>query len=91
MSRKGICYDNACAETFFSIIKCEMLCHNRYTTREKDRCDILWYIKVFYNRKRKHQALGYLTPTKFREIYEYTKVAQTKIRIKANVRLTESG
>ena len=75
MSRKGNCYDNACAETFFSTIKCEMLYHNRYATREEARRDIFWYIEVFYNRKRRHQALGYLTPAKFKEIYTQEKVA----------------
>jgi putative transposase len=66
MSRKGNCYDNACAETFFSTIKCELLYHKRYITREEARKDIFWYIEVFYNRKRRHQALGYLTPVEFR-------------------------
>jgi putative transposase len=75
MSRKGNCYDNACAETFFSTIKCEMLYNNRYATREEARRDILWYIEVFYNRKRRHQALGYLTPARFREIYEQMNAA----------------
>jgi putative transposase len=69
MSRKGNCYDNACAETFFSTIKCEMLYHSNYKTREEARRDIFWYIEIYYNRKRRHQALGYLTPVEFKQRY----------------------
>jgi len=75
MSRKGNCYDNACAETFFSTIKCEMLYHKRYMTREEARRDIFWYIEVFYNRKRRHQALGYLSPATFKQSYLEQKAA----------------
>jgi len=69
MSRKGNCYDNACAETFFSTIKCEMLYNNQYATREEVRRDIFWYIETFYNRRRRHQALNYLTPFDFKQQY----------------------
>ncbi len=69
MSRKGNCYDNACAETFFSTIKCEMLYHKKYETREEAHRDIFWYIEIFYNRKRRHQSLGYKTPVEFRRMY----------------------
>jgi len=75
MSRKGNCYDNACAETFFSTIKCEMLFHKKYKTREEARQDIFWYIEVFYNRKRRHQAIGYLTPAEFRKSFTERKAA----------------
>jgi putative transposase len=74
MSRKGNCYDNACAETFFSSIKCEMIYQKKYKTREEARKDIFWYIEVFYNRRRRHQALGYLTPAEFKRNY-ITKLA----------------
>lgn len=69
MSRKGNCYNNACAETFFSTIKCEMVYLKKYRTREEARRDIFWYIEVFYNRKRRHQALVYLTPADFKRRY----------------------
>ena len=69
MSRKGNCYDNACAETFFSTIKCEILYHNRYKTREEAHKDIFWYIEIYYNRKRRHQALGYMTPMQFKQAF----------------------
>ncbi|EEG77271.1 hypothetical protein DealDRAFT_2024, partial [Dethiobacter alkaliphilus AHT 1] len=47
MSRKGNCYDNACAETFFGTIKCEMLYHKKYETRKEAHRDIFWYIEIF--------------------------------------------
>lgn len=75
MSRKGNCYDNACAETFFSTIKCEMLYHKKYKTRQEARQDIFWYIEVFYNRKRRHQALGYMTPADYRNSFVVKAVA----------------
>mgnify|MGYP000877074237 CR=1 FL=1 len=75
MSRKGNCYDNACAETFFSTIKCEILYQNRYLTRDQARKDIFWYIEIFYNRKRRHQALGYETPIGYRIRYNKLKAA----------------
>lgn len=69
MSRKGNCYDNACAETFFSTIKCELLYHKKYKTRDEARMDIFWYIEIFYNRQRRHQAIDYMTPAEFRIKY----------------------
>lgn len=75
MSRKGNCYDNACAETFFSTIKCELLYNVQYATREQARRDIFWYIETFYNRQRRHQALSYMTPNTFRQQYYVDKTA----------------
>ena len=65
MSRKGNCYDNACAETFFSTIKTELIYLERFQTREEARRAIFDYIEVFYNRKRKHAALGYISPINY--------------------------
>ena len=53
MSRKGVPYDNACAETFFSTIKLEMIYREHYTTREQMRFAIFEYIEVYYNRRRR--------------------------------------
>jgi putative transposase len=61
MSRKGNCWDNACAETFFSTIKSERLHHKTYKTLMEAHQDIFWYIESFYNRRRRHQALGNIT------------------------------
>lgn len=65
MSRKGNCYDNACAETFFSTIKNEMIYLTHFQTREEARRAIFDYIELFYNRQRKHAMLGYMTPANY--------------------------
>lgn len=62
MSRKGNCYDNAVAESFFSSLKNEIVHHHDYYTREQARMEIFDYIELFYNRRRIHQSLGYQTP-----------------------------
>lgn len=69
MSRKGNCWDNACAETFFSTIKSERLHHRVYKDFEAARKDIFWYIECFYNRQRRHAALGNVTPDVFLKKY----------------------
>jgi len=65
MSRKGNCYDNAFAETFFGTLKNELVYRTRFKTREKAMAAIFEYIEVFYNRKRIHSSLGYLTPVAY--------------------------
>jgi len=62
MSRHGDCYDNACAESFFSTLKNELIHGQAFTTREAARMAIVSYIEGFYNRKRLHQTLGYRMP-----------------------------
>lgn len=62
MSRKGDCYDNAVAESFFSTLKNELILGGIFKSREEARSEIFDYIEVFYNRKRLHQSLGYKTP-----------------------------
>jgi len=69
MSRKGNCYDNACAETFFSTLKMEMIYLERFQTREEARRAIFDYIEAYYNRKRKHAALGYISPANYARQY----------------------
>lgn len=65
MSRKGNCYDNAPMESFFGTLKTERVHHRRYRTRAEARQDIFHYIEAFYNRKRRHSALGYMSPDQF--------------------------
>jgi putative transposase len=65
MSRKGDCWDNACAETFFKSLKTELIGDRVFETREQARREIFEYIEVFYNRRRLHSYLGYLTPAEF--------------------------
>ncbi len=68
MSRKGNCYDNAVVESFFSSLKNELVHHQDYHTRQEARSDIFAYIELFYNRRRKHESLGYHTPTAYDSI-----------------------
>ena len=65
MSGRGNCYDNAVAESFFSNLKNELVHHCDFATREQARAAIFDYIEVFYNRNRRHQSLGYLSPAEF--------------------------
>jgi putative transposase len=65
MSRKGNCYDNAVAESFFSTLKNELVHERDYHTREDARAEIFDFIEVFYNRQRLHQTLGYVSPDQF--------------------------
>ncbi len=65
MSRKGNCYDNAVAESFFSTLKNELVHHQTYHTREEASRDIFAFIEGFYNRQRLHQSLGYLSSLAF--------------------------
>jgi putative transposase len=65
MSRKGNCYDNAVAESFFSSLKNEMVNHCSFKTREEARTAVFEYIEVFYNRQRRHQSLDYLSPVDY--------------------------
>ncbi len=65
MSRKGNCYDNAVAESFFSTLKNELVHHQTYHTRDEASREIFAFIEGFYNRQRLHQSLRYLSPLEF--------------------------
>lgn len=65
MSRRGDCYDNAVVESFFGTLKTELVHGRWYTTRVEARSDIFEYIEMFYNRERRHSALGYLSPAEY--------------------------
>lgn len=69
MSRKGNCYDNASAETFFSTIKNELIYLCKFRSRDMARRAVFEYIEIFYNRKRRHQSLNYLTPLHYLNNY----------------------
>ena len=53
------------AENFFSRLKCEHIQDRVYATHDEARLDVFWYIEVFYNRSRRHAALGYVSPVAF--------------------------
>ena len=65
MSRKGNCWDNAVAESFFGAIKEELIYRCVFTTRDAARQAIFDYIEVFYNRRRMHSSIGYMSPIEF--------------------------
>jgi putative transposase len=71
MSRKGNCYDNAAAESFFSLLKAEILPDTgQYNTRQEAFDDIFKYIETEYNRTRIHSSLDYLSPVEFEQEYD---------------------
>ena len=65
MSAKGNCYDNAAMESFFSRLKAECIQDRLYKTREEARLDLFQWIEGWYNPKRRHSYLGYLSPVEF--------------------------
>ena len=65
MSRTGNCYDNALMESFFGTLKTELVYQQDYATREAAQRSIFEYIEVFYNRQRRHSAIGYQSPEAF--------------------------
>ena len=70
MSRKGNCYDNAPAESFFASLKRELVYRTTFATREEARMAIFEWIAVWYNRKRLHSAIGYVSPEEFERHYQ---------------------
>ncbi len=72
MSRKGDCWDNAMMESFFGSLKTEWVYGKDYQTREEAKEDLFKYIELFYNRKRRHAALGYVSPVEFERRCELT-------------------
>jgi len=62
MSRKADCYDNAPMESFFHTLKTELVHHCQYATREQAKREIFTYIEGYYNRTRRHSAIGYISP-----------------------------
>ncbi len=65
MSRKGNCWDNAPMESFFSRLKVELIYPEQFDSIEEAKSGIFEYIEVFYNRLRRHSALGYVSPAEF--------------------------
>jgi len=68
MSRKGDCWDNAVAESFFHTLKTELTHHHKFKDREEAKHVIFEYIEVFYNRIRIHSANNYMSPVEFEQI-----------------------
>src|SRR5215210_2353140 len=65
MSRSGNVWDNAAMESFFSSLKTERTARKTYHTRDQAKADVFDYIECFYNPKRRHSTIGYLSPAEF--------------------------
>jgi transposase InsO family protein len=75
MSRKGNCWDNAVAESFFATFKNELVVRRTWATRAELRAAVFEYIEVFYNRRRLHSALDYRTPSEAEQLWTSTQAA----------------
>jgi transposase InsO family protein len=65
MNRKGNCWDNAVAESYFESLKTEVINCNKLITKEQIELEIFVYIEIWYNKKRRHSALNYKTLKEF--------------------------
>ena len=74
MSRRGNCYDNAVAESFFQLLKRERIRRKTYATREDARADVFDYIEMFYNPTRKHSNNDMVSPVDFENKYAMNKI-----------------
>ena len=72
MSRKGNCWDNAVGESFLHTLKVELVNRCRFKTREEAKREIFEYVEMYYNRKRAHSALNYLSPFEFEKQFVQT-------------------
>ena len=75
MSRKGNCWDNAVAESFFATLKRELVHRRRWSNRLELRTALFEYIEVFYNRRRLHSSIGYKTPAEVEHAYDLAQAA----------------
>jgi transposase InsO family protein len=69
MSRRGNCYDNAPIESFWGMLKNELVHHRRYAARREAMLEITEYIEIFYNRQRRQKRLDYLSPAAYERRY----------------------
>ncbi|GAB4001438.1 hypothetical protein GCM10029992_36970 [Glycomyces albus] len=70
VGRTGVCWDNAMAESFFGVLKNELVSRVSYATRAELKQDIMAWIELWYNRRRLHSANGYRPPIEVRESFE---------------------
>ena len=81
MSRKGNCGDNAVAESFFIFLKTELIYRHKLIFKEQMKLEIFKYIKIYYNRKKRHSALNYTTIEEFNNQINYENVALLNFKI----------
>ena len=75
MSRKGNCWDNAVMESFFSRLKVELIYAENYRAVDEARAGIFEYIEMFHNRRRRHSAIGYLSPHEYEQQFNQLTVS----------------
>jgi putative transposase len=75
MSAKGDCYDNACAESFFATLKKELIHGRKFKTRVEAKRAVINYIETWYNSRRLHSTLGYMSPNEFEREHHNCQVA----------------
>jgi len=75
MSGRGNCYDNSVVESFFHMLKTELVYFESYHTREEAKNNIFEYIEIYYNKTRLHSTFKYCSPIKFEQRWIDTKVA----------------
>ena len=75
MSRKGNCWDNAVMESFFGRLKVELIYAECYKTVEETHTGLFEYIEMFYNRQRRHSAIGYISPHEYEQQYNQVNVS----------------
>jgi putative transposase len=68
MSKKGDCWDNAVAESFFATLEMELIAEHDWHTREEARAAVFTYLEAWYNSKRRHSTLGYRSPAAYEEV-----------------------
>ncbi len=78
MGRTGVCFDNAMAESFWSTLKHEFYHRRSWPTRAEARQEVARWIEVIYNRRRRHSALGYLSPVEFEHNKTQTSITHTE-------------
>ena len=69
MGAAGNCYDNAMAESFFATLECELLQRVPFASRAQAEQELFVFVEAFYNRLRRHSALGYLSPVQFEQAW----------------------
>jgi len=75
MSRKGNCWDNAVAESFFKTIKTESIYRYNFKSKREAKLEVFRYIEIWYNRKRRHSSLNYATPLEIENLFNIKKTA----------------
>lgn len=75
MSRKGNCWDNAVAESFFHTLKTQFIRHHKFSTQDEAELAIFQYIEAYYNRRRRHSSNGWMSPSEYENRQALRRVA----------------